>query len=83
MARACCALGMPLMVATVVIGGPRGSQSRELVAWKRKRGMAHRTGLLAGMVFKRRDALAEVWNDKQARWDGSVRLAKLVRQLLD
>lgn len=81
-ARACGEVGLPLMVAAVVLEPPREGQSKELAAWKRQSGLAHKTGLLAGMMFKKRSGLADVWHDKQARWDAAVRLAKLVRQLL-
>lgn len=82
MARACGEVGLPLMVAAVVLEPPREGQSKALAAWKRQGGVAHKTGLLAGMVFKKRSGLADVWHDKQARWDAAVRLAKLVRHLV-
>lgn len=81
LARACGTAGLPLMVAAVVLLPPKEQQSKETAALKHQRSLAGKTGVLAGMLFKKQSGLRDLWNEKQARWDASARVGELAKRL--
>lgn len=81
-ARACQQAELPLMVAAIVLHPPSQQQSKETAALKRQETLAGKTGALAGMVWKKPSGLRDLWNEKQAAWEASGRLAKLAENLV-
>ncbi|MCO6047833.1 hypothetical protein NG895_28340 [Aeoliella sp. ICT_H6.2] len=82
LARACGTTGLPLMVAAVVLQPPTELQSKETAALKHQQSLAGKTGVLAGMLFKKRSGLRDLWNENQARWDAAVRVGELAKRLV-
>lgn len=82
MARACQQAELPLMAAAIVLHPPLEQQSKETAALKKQDTLAGKTGVLAGMVWKKRSGLRDLWDEKQAAWDASSRLAKLAEHLV-
>ncbi|QDU55993.1 nucleoside phosphorylase-I family protein [Aeoliella mucimassa] len=80
-ARACQRVGLPLVAVSAVVQLPLSERSQAAEAMHRQRSMAGRAGVLTGMLFKKRSGLKHLWNDKQAKWDATVRIAGLAKYL--
>lgn len=78
-ARGCQQAGVALMAVAVVLQAAPGVRSADAAALGRQATLAGRAGVLAGMLWKKRSGLKDVWHEKEAAWEASTRLAKLVQ----
>jgi len=78
-AVACQQAELAMMAISVVV--TPANRSHEVIALERQKSTAGQAGVLAGMLWKKRSGLGDLWREKEAGWEACNRLAKLVALL--
>lgn len=82
-AQACQQLGLPLTAACAVFEPCDSQRSRGVTAIKKHSSRAAQAGVLAGMLWKQRSGLRDLWNANQSAWEACARTSRLAEYLVN